>query len=138
MINLTKQGQNNSRSFSERLIACIRTPHRDRNELGATIALGLIYMKSHDMSIASDLLPQSKSALDLIRADYLMIRVITRNLIFWNEITPTVEWLNSLVPDFIARLLKCDDSSINPSALEQSKSNIIAGGCFSIGLKYAG
>ena len=97
----------------------------------------------------------------------LALRVISRSLIFWDDVDTTAEWIDSQIPgvvkssiDFMknaarkAMFLGQTDgqelSQINedeankettdfdPQAVRQANAFIIAGACFSLGLRYAG
>ncbi|KAG2188928.1 hypothetical protein INT44_004070 [Umbelopsis vinacea] len=114
---------------------------------GAMIAIGLMYLKTEDVRIAEKIaLPDTLPMLDYIRPDFLLLRVLSRNLIMWSHIKPTEEWIQEQLPDFIANAL--NDNTIYPQEhgtsycdmeiLQQAASNIIAGCCLSIGLRYAG
>lgn len=59
---------------------------------GAVIALGLMYMKSGNQTIASALeLPQTHFLLEFIRPDFLTLRVVSRALVLWDWVSPSRE-----------------------------------------------
>jgi len=63
---------------------------------GATLALGLMYLRSGDAGMAARLpLPATWFALDRVRADHLAVRVLARSLILWDTVRPTAAWLTS-------------------------------------------
>ncbi|GAB0495351.1 hypothetical protein MMPV_006651 [Pyropia vietnamensis] len=63
---------------------------------GATVALGLIYLRTGDAAVAAKLpLPATLWALDRVRADHLAVRVLARSLILWDDVQPTSAWLTS-------------------------------------------
>jgi anaphase-promoting complex subunit 1 len=107
----------------------------------ATIALGLMYLRTERQDIA-DLLPIPDTVLTLnrIQPSFLAIRTITRNLIMWNEIAPSNEWLISQLPESIREAIEARSKhgQIVDESLELAYYNILAGCCFVIGLKYAG
>lgn len=107
----------------------------------ATIALGLMYLRTERQDIA-DLLPIPDTVLTLnrIQPSFLAIRTITRNLIMWNEIAPSNEWLVSQLPVSIREAIeaKSKHGQVVDESLELAYYNILAGCCFVIGLKYAG
>jgi len=140
--------------------------NRDITAPGSILALGLMYIKSGNVSVASILkLPDTHFLLDYIRPDLLALRVLAKSLILWN-VEPTAEWIDSQVPSVVknsvefmrkaatkAALLgmgmdeemdgngdesKNDVADFDPQAVRQANAFIIAGACFSIGIRYAG
>uniref|UniRef100_A0A1Y1M734 Uncharacterized protein n=1 Tax=Photinus pyralis TaxID=7054 RepID=A0A1Y1M734_PHOPY len=108
---------------------------------GATLALGLMYLRS-DNKILADWMapPTTQYLLDFVRPDFLMLRILSRSLIMWNDIRPNRDWIESQVPDTIRPfcMVTPSASDIDYEAMNQAYCNIIAGACFAIGLKYAG
>jgi len=71
---------------------------------GATLAFGLIFMQSGNNSAAERLkLPETSFMLDFVRPDFLMLRVIARALILWDDIQPTAEWVSSQLPSIVKK-----------------------------------
>ncbi|WOL06876.1 anaphase-promoting complex subunit 1 isoform X1 [Canna indica] len=111
---------------------------------GATIALALIFMKTESEEMMCRLrLPVTHYDLQYVRPDFLMLRVIARNLIMWSKMQPSRIWMESQIPDFIkSAVLRLhggsDDDEFDAEAVVQAYVNIIAGACISLGLKYAG
>lgn len=107
----------------------------------AIIALGLMYLKTNNKMVASYLdLPNKNFSLDSVRADYLLLLVLSKNIIMWDFIEPTEEWINSQIPQFIRDTLSQTnqkEKSLSPS-IKQAYFNIIAGACFTISLRFAG
>ncbi|URE26435.1 Anaphase-promoting complex subunit [Musa troglodytarum] len=69
---------------------------------GATIALALIFMKTESEEMVSRLrLPVTHFDLQYVRPDFIMLRVITRNLIMWSNMQPSRNWIESQIPDVI-------------------------------------
>ena len=67
---------------------------------GATMALALIFLKTNNASVASQLrIPASLYSLSCVRPDLVMLRVIARNLIMWEDVRPTSAWLASQLPE---------------------------------------
>jgi anaphase-promoting complex subunit 1 len=136
--------------------------NRDITAPGATLALGLMYIQSHNASVASILnLPNTHYLLDFVRPDLLALRVIARSLILWNDVEPTREWIDAQIPDIISKSIdfmkrkahaasnidpnenqhsiSIDNiSDFDPQAVRQGNAFIIAGACFSLGLRFAG
>jgi anaphase-promoting complex subunit 1 len=140
---------------------------------GATLALGLMYLRTHDRAAAARLaLPDTpvcffffcfgvfvcvcdfffcwltlagQFLLDGVRPDFMLLRTLSRALILWNDIGNTREWVESLCPP-VVRVFALGRKSPPPSLAEgadldeqsmrQAYVNIVAGGCFAIGLRY--
>jgi len=136
-------------------------------------------MLNRDKSVASRLsLPDTSFLLNYVRPDLLLLRVVARSLILWDEVEPSANWIENQVPfvvkesygmlsktaaDALGRgsisslgdvepMIDKDagedysttkarmsvDSHVDRQYIRQAYSFIIAGGCFSIGLRYAG
>ncbi|PIO60559.1 hypothetical protein TELCIR_17943, partial [Teladorsagia circumcincta] len=68
----------------------------------ATIALGLMYMRTGNTAIARELeLPATISMLEEIRPDVIFVRVLSRSLVLWDKIQPTVTWIEEQIPSII-------------------------------------
>lgn len=125
---------------------------------GATIALGLMYMKSGNKAIASALaLPDTHFLLEFVRPDFLGLRVISRGLVLWDELDPTIEWIEQQVPAVVLRdyqkmaeVAKKAGEGLFPvandlrgmdfdrRAVRQAYVHTVAGACFAMGLRFAG
>ncbi|KAK4883598.1 hypothetical protein RN001_006917 [Aquatica leii] len=110
---------------------------------GATLALSLMYLKSGNKTLADWMSPPTTQyLLDFARPDFLMLRILSRSLIMWDDIRPDRNWIENQVPATIRPycMVKPTSSScdIDYEAMNQAYCNIIAGACFGIGLKYAG
>ena len=123
----------------------------------ATLALGLIYMKSGNLSIASVLaLPDTHFLLEYVRPDFLMLRIIARSLILWDDVEPSRSWIDNQLPsavrdayaqmrvqaEYMARKTDASPSmtfkEFDRQAVRLMYTHVIAGACFSIGLRFAG
>lgn len=105
---------------------------------GATLALGLMYLKSNRSDIANILeIPTTAFALESVRPEILLLRVFARALIMWDTVAPSMGWIESQLPSFINHQnhKKISQMELN---VELAYINIVAGACFAIGLKYAG
>lgn len=103
---------------------------------GATIALGLIYLKTENEHVADSVgILETSPYLNYVRPDFLLIRVVAKNLIMWSTILPSDEWIDSQLPDFIT---KEQTTELDIEVSKQARYNITAGACLSIGLRYAG
>ncbi|XP_073113376.1 anaphase-promoting complex subunit 1 isoform X2 [Elaeis guineensis] len=112
---------------------------------GATIALALIFLKTESEVVASRLhIPVTHFDLQYVRPDFIMLRIIARNLIMWCRIRPSSDWIESQIPEIVKvgvlRLEEgvMDGDEYDVDALVQAYVNIVAGACISLGLKYAG
>lgn len=120
------------------------TVNLDVTAPGATLALGLMYIGTGNKAIADWMkAPETQYLFDFVRPDFLMLRIVSRSLILWDEIRPTTDWVESQVPEAIKPfcLVKPSteiDIDIDYESVNQAYCNIVGGACFAIGLKYAG
>lgn len=112
---------------------------------GATVALGLMFMKTNNTSVAAWLdAPDTQFMLDFIRPDFLLLRLLSRGLIMWDSIQPSSDWVESHIPAIVQKCDSCStdieamDSEIDVETLSQAKVNIIAGCCMAMGFRFAG
>ena len=114
---------------------------------GATIALGLMFLKRHNRAIAARLeVPDTQFLLDFIRPDFLLLRVLSRSLIMWDEIEPSKEWVEGNCPPVVAACslggmpaeVDGHPHVVDRETLSQAYANITAGACFAVGLRFAG
>lgn len=74
---------------------------------GATLALGLMFFKTGNKAVANWMKPpETNYLLDLVRPDLLLLRILARGLIMWDDIKPTSEWLFGQFPAALAFDLK--------------------------------
>ena len=116
------------------------TPEMDTNVTapGAILALGLMYLKTNRRDIADILaVPTSPQELENIRPDILLVRTLARALIMWNDVYPSIDWVERQLPSFV----QYKDHK-NTGEMEQQTElaylNIVAGACLAIGIKCAG
>ncbi|XP_032663807.1 anaphase-promoting complex subunit 1 isoform X2 [Odontomachus brunneus] len=111
---------------------------------GATIALGLMYFNTGNRAVAEWMqAPDTEYLLEFVRPDFLLLRVLAKSLILWEDIQPTKSWVSSHVPHIVYkyRLQKPAPEATQDVDLEtinQAYCNIIAGACMALGLRYAG
>ena len=110
----------------------------DKSTSAAIIAIALIFMKCHDRALARKIdIPDTKHQFEHVRPDNFLLRTVARHLIMWDDITPTMRWMQDHVP-------KIYQSRVNLKRMRILSSNdiplydIITGLCLSIGLRYAG
>ncbi len=116
---------------------------------GASLALGLLYLRSGNATVVNWLsLPNTHFELDRVRPDGLMPRVVAQALIMWDKVQPTEQWANAQVPEFIHREMACMNespslgeesvTSVDHWGIRQAHTYITAGTCLALGLRYAG
>jgi anaphase-promoting complex subunit 1 len=72
---------------------------------GATLALGLMWLKSNSSEEAARIqIPDTRFLLMSVRPDLLLIRVLSKGLILWNSIEPSDEWVMRQLPAILLRL----------------------------------
>ncbi|XP_010067541.2 anaphase-promoting complex subunit 1 isoform X5 [Eucalyptus grandis] len=112
---------------------------------GAIVALALMFLKTESEVILSRLsIPCTQFDLQYVRPDFIMLRVIARNMIMWSRVHPSKNWIESQVPEIVkigVEGLREDVENLmetDVEALVQAYINIVAGACISLGLKFAG
>ncbi|XP_077233026.1 E3 ubiquitin ligase isoform X2 [Tasmannia lanceolata] len=111
---------------------------------GATIALALMFLKTESEVVASRLsIPHTHFALHTVRPDFIMLRVIARNMIMWSRVYPSRDWIENQIPEIVKMGVmglgdESDNDEVDTEALVQAFVNIVAGACISLGLRYAG
>uniref|UniRef100_M4BFR4 Uncharacterized protein n=1 Tax=Hyaloperonospora arabidopsidis (strain Emoy2) TaxID=559515 RepID=M4BFR4_HYAAE len=122
----------------------------------SALALAFMYIQTDNKAVAAQLMvPDTLILLDYVRPDILLVRTLAKNLVMWNSILPTVEWINEHeVPALLLQAYKSiqesggDTSRLKPPSGSLSRcdfrsiceayANIVAGACLSIGLRFAG
>lgn len=130
----------------------------DMTAPAAILALGLMYIKTGNDSIASAIaLPDTHFLLEFVRPDFLGLRVIARALILWDTVLPTSKWIDDQVPlvvrDAYEEMRIAAKSAFSQNtplksarqkpeydrrSIRQIYCHVVAGACFAIGLRYAG
>ncbi|KAF3656076.1 hypothetical protein FXO38_00579 [Capsicum annuum] len=107
---------------------------------GATIAIALMFLKTESKLVHSRLsVPQTHFDLHYVRPDFIMLRVIARNLIMWSRVHASEEWIQSQIPEVIQNGVKglgdtmSDPDEINVDAFVQAYVHIVVGACISLG-----
>ncbi|KAK9683476.1 hypothetical protein RND81_10G143700 [Saponaria officinalis] len=88
-------------------------------------------------------IPCTNFELQYLRPDFIMLRVIARNLIMWSRVNATKEWVESQIPELVRNAVEAlgddmIDMEVDEEAVVQAYVNIVTGACISLGLKYAG
>eukprot|EP00934_Nitzschia_sp_Nitz4_P000741 Nitzschia sp. Nitz4//scaffold57_size113557//99271//106700//NITZ4_004008-RA/size113557-processed-gene-0.20-mRNA-1//1//CDS//3329554897//741//frame0 len=123
----------------------------------ATLALGLIYMKSGNNTIAGAIsLPDTHFLLEYVRPDFLMLRVIARGLILWDGVEPSRAWIDQQVPTAVNEAYhemiqladelsqgitsggSASQKEFDKQAVRLMYVHVVAGACFALGLRFAG
>ena len=137
----------------------------DVSSPGATLALGLMFLKTNDAAVARRLsVPASHFQLDYVRPDFVLLRVLARGLVLWDSVQPTQAWVEGNLPTLVARWAHeagfgpspepaapggaaseanadcvCDsDDDIDVEALGQTHASVLAGACLALGIRFAG
>ncbi|OWM69945.1 hypothetical protein CDL15_Pgr025794 [Punica granatum] len=112
---------------------------------GAIVALALMYLKTESETISSRLsIPHTSYDLQHVRPDFMMLRVIARNLIMWSRVYPSKEWVQSQIPEIVKNGVKSlgdDNEDLEETDIDTAVKayvNVVTGACISIGLRFAG
>ncbi|WKY14040.1 hypothetical protein Q1695_004680 [Nippostrongylus brasiliensis] len=124
----------------------------------ATIALGLMYMRTGNTNIARELeLPSTISMLEEIRPDVVFVRVLARSLVLWDSIEPSSAWIDKQIPnviheyalavlkfpsdnevDITDKELAYWDEVVDRETVAEVYLYAMTGACFAMSLKYSG
>ena len=118
----------------------------------ALMALALIYLKSNRVDIANRItIANSFSSIENCNPNHILLKILAKNLIIWDKISNTTEFIYSQIPDLIKFIfernikevydkyfLVYNVDEIDFSTVSLIYTNIIAGCIMSIGLKFAG
>ena len=98
-----------------------------------------MYMKSNNGYIADLVpLPETSYLLDYVRPEFLFLRVLARSIIMWKSIKPSKEWVERQLPPHLFGELQLGLKAPQDDSQRQAYFYLLAGACFSMGLKYAG
>lgn len=113
------------------------TYETEKSGSGSILALGLIYLRTSNITVASKLAtPESEQLLDYVRPDLLLLRCLSKNLIMWNDIQYTREWVESQIPNVLR--YKYNMSKIRVLDSDQIPYfSILSGACLSLAIKSA-
>lgn len=110
----------------------------DRAAAGAVMAIAFIFMKSEDQVVARKIdIPDSVFQFDYVRPDILLLRTVAKNLIMWSKVDPTFSWIQKSLPRPYRSRHKLDEIHKLKST-DLPFFSILAGICFSIGLRFSG
>ena len=115
---------------------------------GALLAYALIHLRSNNELAAEKIeVPNSFYSLEWARPEHLMIKVLCKNLIMWDHIQGSREWILHQVPSLIqfcynntlARISSMyPDKDIDFATIANSYIYCISGAMLSLGFKYLG
>ncbi|KAI9145960.1 hypothetical protein BKA69DRAFT_1153403 [Paraphysoderma sedebokerense] len=114
----------------------------------AIVALGLIFLKTNDKSIAARLeVPRNEVLLDNEPTDVLLLKVTCKNLIMWDYIRSSIDWVDSQIPNFMREhwqkyrrkgvTIGSTDFCLDDGILS-AYANVVGGACFALALRFAG
>ena len=126
----------------------------DLTSPAATLALGLMYMKTGNRTVASAVdLPDTHFLLEWVRPDFLGMRILAKSLILWDDVVATKEWVTAQIPTVVNDAYNMmrtvaqnasEGHSVNCAfefdrrSVRQMYVHVIAGACFAIGVRFAG
>jgi len=120
---------------------------------GAIVALALIHLKTNNKKIADRIeFPDTFFSLEYSRPSEVLLKVLCKNLILWDSINASHDWINSQIPEIIRTIyfekdieevekkyqtrISVDD--IDFANIAMLYTYFLTGAIFSIGFKYAG
>ena len=110
----------------------------DKATAAAVISIALIFMKTHDIPLSKKIdVPDTLHQFEYVRPDIFLLRTVARHLIMWNDISASTAWIRSQLPVHYQPQVKLTTIRILTTS-DMPLLNIMAGLCFSIGLRYAG
>lgn len=109
----------------------------DKSCSGAIMALMFMFLKTGNVEIVNKIrLPNTLQLLEYVRPDLLMLRSLAKNMILWNDIEPTKEFVESQIPICISSVYSIE----NIDTLETNiipYINILSGELLSISICFA-
>eukprot|EP00794_Sanderia_malayensis_P020226 gene20226-22202_t len=109
----------------------------------AIIALAFIYLKTNNRVVSNWLCcPGTTATLETIKQNNLLLMLLARGLILWDETMPSTSWVESHLPEiFDAVHFETSKEVTNASDMEILRLSyccVIAGSCMALGIKFAG
>lgn len=103
----------------------------------ATVALGLMYLKTNDFDAAAAF--QQGIDDEICPPRHLTLKIMMRALILWDDIAPTEDWVWNCIPRSLAfSLSQIAMAKENHSIAIQAHCFSVAGACLALGIKFAG
>ncbi|KAI9707673.1 MAG: Anaphase-promoting complex subunit 1 [Candelina mexicana] len=110
----------------------------DKATASATIAIALVFMKSNDEGLARKIdVPDTILQFDYVRPDIFLLRTVARHMIMWDKIQPSQAWIRNHLPYAYRETARLNSIQVLNSG-DLHFFNILAGLCFSLGLRFAG
>ena len=110
----------------------------DKATAAATIAIILIFMKTHNDALARKIdIPDTVNQFNYVRPDMFLLRTLARHLIMWDGIEANSRWIMMHLPLSYEHRADLTRTRVLTSE-DLPFFNIIAGLCLSIGLRFAG
>lgn len=89
-------------TFGLQLVIEGNIPNLDVTAPGGILGLALMYLQTNERSIAALFdIPSTAFALDFVRPDFILLRMLARSLVMWDDIEPTSAWVESQLPPLI-------------------------------------
>lgn len=109
----------------------------DKSCSGAIMALMFMFLKSNNEQISEKIsLPKTIQLLEYIRPDMLMLRCLAKNMIMWDMIEPSKEFVNEQIPRCLSQVYDIETiDSLNSDTLPYI--NIFSGSLLSIAICFA-
>jgi anaphase-promoting complex subunit 1 len=110
----------------------------DQATAGAVIAIALIFMKTHDQTVARKIdIPDTLPQFDYVRPDIFLLRTLAKHIIMWDNIEANDAWIIRNLPYEYREAY--DLKGITRLRSEQMPFyNILAGLLWSVSLRHAG
>jgi anaphase-promoting complex subunit 1 len=103
---------------------------------GCLAALALIYLRTNNKAIAAKLdVPQTPELMEYVRPDQIFLRTVAKNLVMWDSIEPTKDWITKQFPRDILKGRK-PMVALNSDSLDIV--SILAGAHYVMALRFAG
>lgn len=114
----------------------VQTSQLEISVPGSIAALLLMFLQSGNAEIAKKLAPpENQEAYDYIRPDLLLIRTVASQVIMWDDIGCTDDWVDQNIPKAVA--LTVPESSLAYTTDTVTYFYIKAGLCMAMALKHA-
>uniref|UniRef100_A0A7M5XES7 Anaphase-promoting complex subunit 1 n=1 Tax=Clytia hemisphaerica TaxID=252671 RepID=A0A7M5XES7_9CNID len=82
------------------------TVNTDVTAPAAIMALALLYLKTNNLMVANSVkVIVSEATMDSLKPDHVLYRMLSFNLIMWDTLVPTLDWMEEIVPGY-AELLE--------------------------------
>ena len=132
--NLDKAAGLADMEITNKLLRILHTNSFSAPLHGCIIALGLMYLKTNQALVAEKLqIPDNAHDLERIPPEIVLLRVLCKNIILWDSVQPTQQWIEDQIPSHLFYIKEQADI-----AQQQAYENIMSGCYLSLGLRFAG